>query len=83
MPLRAAVWAVNIARRYTMDIEMQLTDGTWVPLSSVGTPPVLYPARARRAESVEASMYAFTPTGRLQVVQIDATSLGRTVDACC
>lgn len=66
-----------------MDIEMQLTDGTWVPLLPVGTAPVLYPARTRHAESVDASMYAITPTGRVQVVQIDATPVGRRVDACC
>ncbi|KWD84095.1 hypothetical protein [Burkholderia ubonensis] len=68
-----------------MDIvEIWLTDGTWVPLSSsVGTSSAIYPARVQSANSVVASMYSITRTGRLQVVQLDATSLGRTVDTLC
>lgn len=68
-----------------MDIvEMQLLDGTWAPLSqSVDTPSALYPAMVVPGKRGTALMYSASSTGRLQVVQLNATSLGRTVDTIC
>lgn len=65
-------------------VEIQLKDGTWVPLSpSVTTPSVLCPMRTRPVRLDVASTYSVTRAGQLQVTELEATSLGSAVDTHC